>query len=213
MLGQPVLWCRRDDKVADNRRWVLPASTYDIVVADVPWTYYGSPTKMGAAAKHYSLMTDDEVRAFPMRAFLNRAGILFLWATSPRMDFAVHCIEKWGLNYRGIAFEWIKVRKDGKPLGAQGLRPSVTKPVTEYVLAASTVKRGRPLPLCDEGARQVVFAPRMQHSRKPDEVLHRIDRMYPNATKIELFARRRFAGWDAWGNELHAGQGQVIGVA
>ena len=118
------------------------------------------------------------------------------------MDFAVHCIEKWGLNYRGIAFEWIKVRKDGKPLGAQGLRPSVTKPVTEYVLAASTVKRGRPLPLCDEGARQVVFAPRMQHSRKPDEVLHRIDRMYPNATKIELFARRRFAGWDAWGNEL-----------
>ena len=137
-------------KGADARGWFFPASRYDIAVADVPWAYYGSRTKMGAAAKHYSCMADTEVGSFPMRAFLNRVAVLFLWATSPRLDFAVHCIETWGLHYRGIAFEWIKTKKDGTPIDAQGVRPSLTKPVIEYVLAASTVKRGRPLPLCDE---------------------------------------------------------------
>ena len=32
--------------------------------------------------------------------------------------------------------------------------------------------------------------------------MHKISRMYPNTTKIELFARREMAGWDAWGDEV-----------
>jgi N6-adenosine-specific RNA methylase IME4 len=31
-----------------------------------------------------------------------------------------------------------------------------------------------------------------------------IDDMFPTLPKIELFARDRFAGWDAWGNEVQA---------
>lgn len=44
--------------------------------------------------------------------------------------------------------------------------------------------------------------PLMEHSRKPDDVHERINEMYPNARKIELFARREYPGWACLGNEI-----------
>jgi N6-adenosine-specific RNA methylase IME4 len=44
-------------------------------------------------------------------------------------------------------------------------------------------------------------APRREHSRKP-EAYELIEQMYPELPKIELFARQRRNGWDAWGNEF-----------
>lgn len=178
------------------------ALTYDVVLADPPWSYYGDPNKMAAAGKHYDLMPDDDLLAFPMRKWLSSPGVLFMWATSPRLDFAVRCIEEWGLHYRGVAFVWVKTRQDGAIIGAQGVRPSIVKPTCEFVLAASTKQFGRPLPLAAENVAQTILAPRRGHSSKPDEVQERIEALYPANTKVELFARRRRNGWDAWGNQL-----------
>jgi N6-adenosine-specific RNA methylase IME4 len=98
---------------------------------------------------------------------------------------------------------WVKTRLDGTPIGAQGVRPSTVKPLTEFVLVGSTERLGRPLPLADESIRQTVFAPRGEHSRKPLEVQERIELMYPNATKLEMFSRPPLReGWDHWGNEV-----------
>jgi N6-adenosine-specific RNA methylase IME4 len=47
----------------------------------------------------------------------------------------------------------------------------------------------------------VIYAPRREHSRKPDEAYEIIERMYPDLPKIELFARQARSGWAAWGNE------------
>jgi N6-adenosine-specific RNA methylase IME4 len=70
------------------------------------------------------------------------------------------------------------------------------------VLAGTVCKTGRPLKLADEGVANVVLAPKREHSRKPDEVNRRIDRLYPDASKIELFARSKWPNWDAWGNQV-----------
>lgn len=175
--------------------------TFDVVLADPPWSYYGSGTKMAAAAKHYALMSDEEMMSFPLADWLAPKGVAFVWATSPRLDFAIDCIRSWGLHYRGVAFVWVKTTKDGKPLGARGVRPSIVKPTTELVLAASRVHRGRPMPLASESVVQTVFAPVMEHSRKPTEVHQRIEQLYPDASRIELFARRPHPGWEVWGNE------------
>ncbi len=175
---------------------------FDVILADPPWDYYGSPAKMAAAGKHYPLMTDQALLDFSLiKDSLTKPGVVFMWATSPRLDFALKLIEHWGLTYRGVAFVWVKTRKDGAVIGAQGVRPSITKPTTEFVLAASNVARGRPLPLASEKVAQVVLAPRRQHSRKPEEVADRIEEMYPHARKLEVFARTRRPGWQAWGNE------------
>lgn len=39
------------------------------------------------------------------------------------------------------------------------------------------------------------------HSRKPEAAYKMLEEMFPGTKKIELFARNRRTGWDAWGNE------------
>jgi len=154
------------------------AGKHDVVLADPPWRYHGQQDKWGAAAKFYPTMSDEELLAFNIR-----------------------CLDAWGLTYRGLSFVWVKTRADGAPIGAQGVRPSIVKPTCELVLAASAVKKGRPLKLHDESIRQIIMAPKTEFSRKPDDVHEAIERMYPTASKIELFARRAYPGWACWGNE------------
>lgn len=175
---------------------------YDLVVVDPPWSYWGDPNKDAAAGKHYTCMSDDEMLRVDVRSYLAQRGVVFVWATCPRMDFAIDVIRAWGLVYRGVAFVWVKTRRNGTVIGAQGPRASVTKPTTELVLAASTHRRGRPLPIADESVAQVVLAPRGRHSEKPAEVYRRIESMYPAATKCELFARKERTGWMCVGDEL-----------
>jgi N6-adenosine-specific RNA methylase IME4 len=71
---------------------------------------------------------------------------------------------------------------------------------TEFVLAAT---RGNiPKPRGARNVRQFLSERRTKHSRKPKEVRDRIEAMFPTQRKIELFARERVPGWDAWGNEV-----------
>ena len=49
---------------------------------------------------------------------------------------------------------------------------------------------------------QCVKEPRRQHSRKPAAVRENLEKLWPNATKIEMFARHSAPGWDVWGNEV-----------
>ena len=179
----------------------LPTQKFQVVVADLPWSYYGQQDKWGAVAKFYNTMSDEELAQFPMNQLLEDQSVLFLWATSPRLDLCIDLIRKWGLTYRGVAFVWVKTNKEGNPMGARGVRPSIVKPTCEYVLAASPVAKGRPLKLLDESIVNTVLAPVGEHSVKPEAVQDRIDRMYPYASKLELFGRRQRPGWVVWGNE------------
>ena len=64
-------------------------------------------------------------------------------------------------------------------------------------------KRGDiPTPRPSDRPPSVIHAPRREHSQKPDEAYALIERMYSALPRIELFARSRRAGWDAWGNEV-----------
>ena len=46
------------------------------------------------------------------------------------------------------------------------------------------------------------IAPTAAHSEKPNEFFAIAERCYPEEPRLELFARRRQPGWDAWGNEI-----------
>lgn len=64
-------------------------------------------------------------------------------------------------------------------------------------------KKGKiPTPRGSRNERQFLSELRTKHSKKPDEIRNRINRMFPEQTKIELFARQRYENWDAWGNEV-----------
>lgn len=194
----------------------IPDASYEVIYADCPWMYYGSPDKMAAAGKHYGQMTDEALAALPVLSKCRKRAVCLMWATSPRLDAALALMNAWGFHFRGVAFVWVKTRQDGKIIGAQGVRPSIVKPtvelvlagsedddLTEFVVAGSTVRLGRPLPLLDEGVAQVVTAPRGKHSAKPEEVRNRINRLYGDVPKLELFARGApVESWDRFGNEM-----------
>jgi len=179
----------------------FPAKTYDIVYADPPWFYYGSRIKDAAAAKHYPLMDQDALARLPVRSIMSTRAALFLWCTGPRLNFAVELIEKWGLHYRGVAYVWVKTNQKGEPIRGQGVPPTFTKPTTEFVLVATTVRTGRPFPIHDLRQGQVVMAQRAEHSRKPAIFRRRIEELCGKRSRIELFAREKAPGWDAWGAE------------
>lgn len=175
---------------------------YDILLIDPPWPYYGDPNKMGAAGKHYQLMTEDDIFNLNPKRFMADKAIAFVWATSPKLNLAIKSIDAWGLHYRGVAFVWAKSRKDGGLIHGQGVPPTVTKPTTEYLLSAATVKRGRPLPILSAAIPQIVIHPRLAHSEKP-QVFHKlIEELYGDRPRLELFARREVEGWDCTGLEL-----------
>lgn len=48
---------------------------------------------------------------------------------------------------------------------------------------------------------QIIEAPVEGHSKKPDETRQRIVELLGDVPRLEMFARQRADGWDAWGNE------------
>ena len=55
-------------------------------------------------------------------------------------------------------------------------------------------------PRMAKDVKRLVIAPRREHSRKPDEVFTRIERL-ARGPYLEMFARESRPGWDAWGDQ------------
>jgi N6-adenosine-specific RNA methylase IME4 len=180
----------------------LPQGPFEIVYADPPWSYYGSPIKDAAAGKHYPLMSQEALAKLPVREIMARRAALFLWATGPRLHFAIELLQTWKLHFRGVLYVWIKTNRRGEIIRGQGIVPTFTKPTSEFVLAATTTPTGRPFPLLDLAQAQVVLHPRSDHSRKPAIFRTMIEELCGNRPRIELFARDSASGWVAWGAAL-----------
>lgn len=157
---------------------------------------------MAAAGKHYDLMSLEDIQAMPVKAITKKKSACFIWATSPLLHYAIETMTAWGFHFRGVAFVWVKTRKDGGIIDGQGVRPTFVKPNAEFLLAGSSTRTGRPLPLHTEAMGQVVLHPRLAHSEKPQVFHEKLDELFGDVSKIELFARRRYPGWDASGLEL-----------
>ena len=73
-----------------------------------------------------------------------------------------------------------------------------TRKNAEYVVLCKRVKRLRR----DAGVHEIIVTPRREHSRKPDELYHRIERYVGGEGPfLKLFARQSRPGWTTWGLE------------
>lgn len=191
----------------------LAGGPYGAILADPPWRFEvwsgDTPVKRRqssgtnvAAAVHYQTMAPDEIAALPVRKLAADDCCLFLWVTWPTLLEALALIETWGFDYKTCAFAWMKAhtqqidifRDDADPLMGMGYW---TRANSEPCLLAT---RGKPKRLHAD-VRQGIIAPRREHSRKPDGIHERIERLVAGPY-LELFARQRRPGWTAWGNEV-----------
>ncbi|MFO1069673.1 MAG: MT-A70 family methyltransferase [Geminicoccaceae bacterium] len=182
-----------------------PRRDYRVVYADPPWTFatYSDKGKGRSAEAHYDTMSLAAIKALPVASWTAPDCVLLMWATDPLLPRALEVIAAWGFTYKTVGFYWAKLNKgrDGLLFGPRDFFTGLgfwTRANPEPCLLAT---RGRPKRQSGNVQRLVV-APRREHSRKPDEVAERIERLAPGPY-LEMFARETRPGWDSWG--LQAG--------
>ena len=164
----------------------LPEGVWNLVLADPPWRYAANSTLPAYVIEnYYPTLSLEEICALEVPAAADAA--LFLWATAPMLPDALRVMAAWGFEYRTCAV-WVKERI-GMGYYFRGRH--------ELLLVG---RRGdMPVPAASDRPDSVIEARRRRHSEKPDVVYELLERMYPAATKLELFARTKRAGWDSWG--------------
>ncbi len=202
---EPRLTCRevagivRERVVASLREEnPLPSGKYRILYADPPWKYADQrmgTVAGGGAVAHYDCLSIDELcelqdaRGKTVRQRTDGNDVLFMWVTSPLLDESFKVIEAWGFKYKS-SFVWDKERTFNGHYNA----------VRHELLLVCT--KGSCTPDMEGLYDSVVAITRDAHSKKPEEFREMIDAMYPEGSRVELFARKVAAdGWDTWGAE------------
>ena len=196
---------------------------YDIIYADPPWdySYVGknfdrnfTKNKHGfapviSAKDHYNTMSNKNIMDLPIRNITAKNCLLFIWITSPLLDIGLGVLKAWDFEYKTKGFTWNK----------KTLMPgfyTMSQIEDCYVGKKGAIPKPRGIRNSRQFYETVEEIPhyyyeekRSLHSRKPDEFRKRIEQMFPEQKKIELFARKenglfedtRFENWDIWGKE------------
>ena len=168
----------------------LPQKKYSVLYLDPPWDYKNKGGSHEANPRlHYHTMTTQNIAELPVKTFLNANAIIFLWATSFHLKDALTVLEAWGLKYLTTMI-WTK---PNHVIGS-----GIFKMSHEILLVA---KRGAGLGQPVKNFISHHEAKSAKHSQKPEHFRKMIEDMYPQFTKLELFARSKHSGWDSWGNQ------------
>jgi N6-adenosine-specific RNA methylase IME4 len=195
---------------------MIPSGSYGAILADPPWRFStwsakgrgrspdGKSTHQGKAARHYETMPLDAIMALPIETAAAKDCALFLWTVDSMLPQALAVGEAWGFAYKTVAFVWAKERDTS--MARLLAEPNQRRfPIgTGYWTRANPelcllFTRGRPRRV-SAAVRKLVIAPRREHSRKPDEIRGHIEQLVAGPY-LELFARSRAPGWDAWGDQ------------
>ena len=169
---------------------------YDVIYADPPWRYDFSETDSRKIENQYPTMSIEEICALEVPS--NKNAVLYLWATAPKLKEALQVIEAWGFEYKTHAIWDKKIIGMGYWFRGQ-----------HELLMVATKGKFSPPP-SNLVISSVIDGKRNKHSRKPYTIRTKIKEWFPNATRLEMFARKPiddlfaeedFNGWDLFGNQ------------
>jgi N6-adenosine-specific RNA methylase IME4 len=167
-----------------------------VVVADPPWSFGDKlPGDTRGAAKNYQTMTIDDIARFLGRFNVADDALLFLWRVSALAKEAYAVCDAWGFVPKS---EIVWVKKTPTDKVHFGMGRYVRMSHESCIIGA----RGRALSLIkSHSVRSVFEAPIGEHSAKPDRFFEIVEEL-TEGPRLELFARKRRAGWTQDGNEL-----------
>ena len=170
------------------------ARKYRTIVIDPPWTvvcaltnekFYRTGRKLP-----YKTMTDEEILAFPINDFADKECDLFMWTTHGKLLIALDIMKKWSFKFH-VLLTWDK--ESGVCLNGFYRR-------TELVIYGYRGKQG-----IDVGKGNyipTIFKEKATvHSRKPN-IFYELIRNRTQEPRIDIFARKRHFGFDAYGDEV-----------
>ncbi len=168
------------------------------ILADPPWRFENRTGKVAPEHKRlnrYETLSLDEICQIPVSTVAEANCHLYLWVPNALLPDGLAVMRSWGFSYKSNIV-WHKIRKDGGPDG-RGVG-FYFRNTTELVLFGI---RGSMRTL-DPGRSQVniIKTQKQEHSRKPDELYELIERCSPGPF-LEIFARGKRKGWDAFGDQ------------
>jgi N6-adenosine-specific RNA methylase IME4 len=167
------------------------------ILADPPWQFT-TRSELGegrSANQHYRTEGLDRIKQLPVEQLAADDAVLFMWMPDWLVQGALEVVEAWGFKHRTTGFTWAKQNPSGEGWHMGKGFWSRSNPEVCWLCT-----RGNPKRLYED-VRQLIVAPVMEHSRKPDEIYDGIERLV-EGPYLELFARRERPGWASWGNEL-----------
>lgn len=178
----------------------MELNKYQIIYADPPWDFRGYDLKKTGryVGNKYVVQDRHWIESLPVKEIASEDCILFLWVTMPKLNEVFEVIQAWGFTYKTVAFIWVK-RNKKSPSWFWGMG-RWTRSNAELCLLAT---KGNPKRI-SAAVHSVIDTPIESHSKKPAEVRARIIQLCGDLSRIELFARQRVEGWDAWGNEVQS---------
>lgn len=172
---------------------------YNIIYADPPW----KQTKGGLRKARpnqgkdldYQTISLDEIKniIYKFKEKAEDNHILFCWTIDKYLFEAEEMLKDLGYKIHARMI-WDKTN---------GVAPAFTVRYSHEYLLYCYLGKFTPIAQEMRGKYTTVFREQAtKHSKKPQIAYEIIENLYPNANKIELFARSYRNGWDVWGNEV-----------
>lgn len=213
---------QRKAKGLADKQMALPIKRFGVIYCDNEWEFVTRSENGLDRAPGYPVSSLEELMARRVGDIAADDCVLFMWATVPMLIEAFMVAHAWGFcefsldpdtghyaidkrHSRYVSnWDWVKdkiitgywgrgrhehllIFTRGKPVApAPGTQPVSVIDGPDFTDAA--VANAKPW---KEG----------EHSAKPDLFAEWIERLFPDAPKIELNARQARPGWDVWGNE------------
>lgn len=199
-------------------------SKYSLIYADPCWSYDNKGTR-AKADNHYSTMNLTELKRLPVWDLTADDAVLAMWWVPPMPLEAIQLAEAWGFKVKNMClFTWHKLNQLAEQhiqteIDAQ-LKFSGSLPAHEVLSMIDTQTRmglgnytrsnaenvlvavkGKGIPRLQADIKQMILAPIGAHSAKPEECRRRLERLYGDVPRIELFSRGDDPAWHHWGNE------------
>ena len=206
-----------------SRAVKLPTRRFAAIAIDPPWDIGAGKRMAGHGVRSdlayrrnplpYSTMPLADIHSLPVIDLCADDAWVLLWTTNGLVEEALRTVRAWRLAHVGW-LTWVK--SDGGPQ-----MPGKWRSTTEFVCVA---RRGRPSWITTKGFSSHFVAPRprrtdpcscersgvrrcsscpprFEHSAKPAE-FYSLIRARTVGPRLDMFARRRHDGWEAWGDQV-----------
>ncbi len=192
----------------------LKPRAYGLIMIDPPWEQKMFSAETGikkAPQAKYPCMSLQAIQALPVAQIAAPNCFVVMWTlwnfVAP--GFATDTLKAWGFQPKSGG-AWFKITKNGKEAMGTGYGfRGCNEPFLTASIGAPKVRshaeRNAVLTEVEVDAAfelDALIAQLREHSRKPEEMREALERMFPDVPKVEIFARERRPGWDAWGDQV-----------
>ena len=165
---------------------------YGVVVVDYPW-FYDDAGIRGGTGKHYEGVSSELGLKLPISDLAADSAHLYVWTTNSFLidGTASAFARSWGFRPVQLV-TWCKSR-----IGTGHHFRNTTEHVV-FATRGDKVRGSASLPTH-------FYWPLSEHSQKPVEFYRKVVEKMSDGPYLDVFARERKPGWDAWGHVAGGG--------